>query len=184
MTVRAPHVLLCALVCAGACGDPGEPEPTHWLEGSLLQVMDLGYDEARIRFAAEDVSLTFVRLKTLRAVPATDGGEPQEAGTTEEYPLVVAYRFVGEGRAPAGNQDLDLTAVDDTGRQRGVVSRNVSNDPRNVFPGLVRGRLVFHDALQPQSTVTGSFHVTFENGVEVASGRTVFTNAWSALVQP
>lgn len=168
------------LLGAASCDyDPRNPPPKARLEGSLSQVMDLGYDEARVLFAPDDVSLLFVRKRPAGEVP-TDGGEL--VSTSEDYPFRVAYRFIGEDLPTGGT--VDLTAVDELGATRGVASRNVTNDPRNVFPRIVTGRLTFDQRLVAGTTVTGSFHVTFETGIEVASGRTVFSNKYSAQVQP
>lgn len=180
MTVSLSRALLFAGVALGAsaCGDPKNPPAKFHLEGSLTQVMDLGYDEARILKAPEDIALLFVRIKPLG--DATDGGT---AGVSEEYPFRVAYRFAGQD-APQGPIVLDLTALDDSGNQRGVAQRNVTNDPRNVFPEIDIGELKFDKALTDGELVTGSFHITFVTGVETASGRTCFSKAFTARVQP
>lgn len=186
MKTRVPHLaLLCVALGAMAlssCGDPKKPPPKFRLEGSLGQVMDLGFDEARILVAPEDVSLLFVRSHPLTSTGPGDGGEvdPVMAGTTEDYPLKVAYRLLDE---PLDGGRLDLASLDGNGAQRGVVSRNVANDPRNSLPPLVRGELFFDRALDPGAVVKGDFHVTFENGIEAASGRTAFFN-FTARVQP
>ncbi len=181
---RGAHVIALAgfVLAASSCDyDPKNPPAKFRLEGSLTQVMNLEYDEARILFAPDDVSLLFVRLKPLGSEPS-DGGEMQMTGMSEEYPFRIAYRFVGQD-VPTGGA-LDLTALDDNGGARGVASRNVSNDPRSVFPRIVTGKLVFDKELVANTDVTGNFHVTFENGIEVASGRTVFSKAYTARVQP
>lgn len=180
-TLRA---LALALLASGlvACEvDPKNPPPKYRLEGSLTQVMDLGYDEARILIAPEDVSLIFVRIRPLSSVDPGDGGTPTMAGTTEDYPLKVAYRLLQDG-LPSGGR-VDLAAVDENGAQRGVLSRLVQNDPRNTLPPIIRGTIAFDRPLDPDTVVSGDFHVTFENGVEAASGRTVFSK-YSARVQP
>ncbi len=184
--LRAAHALTLALMALGlgACGgDPKKPPPKFRLEGSLGQVMDIGYDEARILVAPEDVSLLFVRIRPLGSDVVSDGGtsEPMQ-GTTEDYPLKVAYRLLsGEGIPGAGR--LDLASVDDNGATRGVASRNVANDPRNTLPRIIRGTLQFDRSLDTDAVVHGDFRVTFENGVEAASGRTVFSISYAAKVQ-
>lgn len=180
MTVSLSRALLLAgaTLGASACGDPKNPPAKFRLEGSLTQVMDLGYDEARILKAPEDIALLFVRIKPLGE--ATDGGT---AGVSEEYPFRVAYRFAGQD-APQAPIELDLTALDENGNQRGVAQRNVTNDPRNVFPEIELGELKFNQPLTEGELVTGSFHITFVTGVDVASGRTCFSKAFTARVQP
>lgn len=164
-----------------SCGDPKKPPPKFRLEGSLTQVMDLGYDEARILLAPEDVSLLFVRIHPLGSVLDDDGGtvDPSMQGTTEDYPFKVAYRLNDE-ELDGGR--LDLAAVDANGAPRGTVSRNVANDPRNSLPRIIRGGLFFDRPLNPETVVKGDFHVTFENGIEAASGRTAYSTSFSAKV--
>lgn len=147
------------------------------------QVMDLGYDEVRILVAPEDVSVLFVRIHALGAPALDDGGAsaPTDTGTSEDYPLKLTYRLLGEG-VPNGGR-VDLTQEDDNQAQRGVLSRQVANDPRSTFPPLVRGTLGFTKPLDANAHVQGDFHVTFANGTEAASGRTAF-GTFTAQVQP
>lgn len=179
---RQLAVILVALSALGlgGCDDPCKAPPKFHLEGSLSQVMDLGYDEARVLLAPEDVSLLFVRTHCQGAV-SDDGGVPEEGqvGKVEDYPLKVGFRLLGD--AVGGR--YDLAGVDDNGAQRGSLSRNVRNDPRNTLPALLRGTLYFNAPLDPDAGIGGDFHVTFENGIEAASGRTVFSTAFSARVQ-
>jgi len=182
---RTSRVLTLACLALGlsACEADPKKTPKFRLEGSLGQVMDLGYDEARILIAPEDVSLLFVRIRPLSDGANDDAGtgEPM-TGTTEDYPLKVAYRLLGD-MVPSGGR-VDLASLDENQRQRGVLSRNVSNDPRNTLPAIVRGTLAFDRPLDPGAEIHGDFHVTFENGIEAASGRTVFSTSYTAKVQP
>ena len=162
-----------------ACNvDPSKVPPKFRLEGSLGQVMDTGYDVARVLVAPQDVSLLFVRIHPIKAI-STDGGMDM-MGIGEDYPLKVAFRLLGE---PIGGR-YDLAGVDMNGAQRGTLSRNVTNDPRNTLPPILRGTLAFDRPLDPDVVVNGDFHVTFENGIQAASGRTVFSTSFSAKVQP
>jgi hypothetical protein len=181
--VRERHLgaLLAIVMALSACeGDPRKAPPKFRLEGSLGQVMDTGFDEARVGVASTDISITFVRIRPLGSeLPADGGNEPMMVGTTEDYPLKVAYRLLGD---PVGGR-VDLASLDMNGAQRGIASRNVANDPRNVLPLILRGTMSFDRPLDPGTTVNGDFHITFENGIEVASGRTVFSTSFSAKVQ-
>lgn len=179
---RAQHPAAFALAAMALCACDVDPSktPKFRLEGSLGQVMDVGYDEARVGVAASDISITFVRIRPLGSdVPADAGNQMQMVGTTEDYPLKVAYRLLGD---PIGGR-VDLAALDMNGAQRGVASRLVSNDPRNVLPLILRGTMYFDRPLDPGATVGGDFHITFENGIEAASGRTVFSTTFQARVQ-
>jgi hypothetical protein len=180
VTMLLSRTLMLASVLLGAssCGDPKNPLPKFRLEGSLTQVMDLGYDEARILRAPEDIALLFVRIKPLG--DSLDGGT---AGTAEEYPFRVAYRFPGD-EPPQGPTVLDLTALDENNNQRGVAQRNVTDDPRNAFPEIKIGEVKFDAPLTEGKLITGSFHITFVSGTETASGRTCFAKTFTARVQP
>lgn len=166
-----------ALLAGCTSSQPGKTPARYFLEGSLSQVMDLGYDEVRIQETDQDVSLLFARVYQLEATGSTDGGETEpESGYVEDYPfkLTLALR---DQPLPIG-VDIDLTEEDDAGNQRGTCSRNVRNDPRTTFPRMVRGALHLERDLMKDgvvaTSVPGNFHVTFENGIEAASGRTVF----------
>ncbi len=166
-------------LCSSACNvDPNKVPPQFRIEGSLGQVMDTGYDVARVLVAPEDISLLFVRIHPINAI-SSDGGVDM-MGIGEDYPLKVAFRLLGE---PIGGR-YDLAGRDMNGAQRGTLSRNVTNDPRNTLPLILRGTLAFDRPLDPNAVVNGDFHVTFQNGIEVASGRTVFSTSFSAKVQP
>ncbi len=175
-------VLAACAVGSGCNTDSKIPPPKFRLEGSLTQVMDLSYDEARILVAPSDISLTFVRIKPLGSIEEPDGGmQNQMMGVSEDYPIKIAYQLDGEG---LDGGRLDLASLDSNGSPRGVISRNVQDDPRNTFPTILRGTLIFNQALTERAVVTGDFNITFENGTEVASGRTVFSKAFTAQVQP
>lgn len=184
---------LAALVGLPSCGAKGAAR--HQLEGSLTQLMDLGWDSARIAVSDVDVALTFVRSRPLSSLPLDAGTTDGDGGVSEDYPLIIGYAFDdGEG-APAGTSaDLAVTrghhadggATDGgwagTG-PKGRVSREVRNDPRHTFPAIVRGELYFDRAPAPDTTVRGNFHITFVNGTEAACGHTVFGD-FEARVAP
>lgn len=164
-----------ALLCACQPADPTKPPPAYFrLEGSLSQVMDLGYDEAKVEFAADlnDVALVFLRRRP-SDISAFDGGADLEAGS-RDVAFQITYRLIDQMYPLNTRYDLAEAYGDGGVSQRGVASRNVLNDPRKMFPTLQRGTLLMRGSLQPGSNTTGDFNVTFVNGVEVASGRTVF----------
>jgi hypothetical protein len=177
---------LFGLALAG-CGpvQPGKTPAKYRLEGSLGQVMDLGYDEVRISQTRDDVSVLFVRVQTLDNVEP-DGGTTNMTGTIEDYPFKLALALRGQPLPVAVR--VDLTEEDANMNQRGVFSRNVRQDPRTRFPRAARGTLylsrpLFDDSGISNEYVAGDFHVTFENGIEAASGRTVFTNFNARVMQ-
>ncbi len=176
------HLCLLALastvgLCACGISDGKAPPARYTLEGSLLQLMDLGYDEARLQLAPDDLSLLFVRIKPLDSI--TDGGTGM-VGKSEDYPFKIGVSL--EGQPPFGNVRIDLTEVDMTGSQRATFSRDVQNDPRKTFPKATRATLFLSKVPKVNETVSGDFNVTFEEGVQAASGRTVFSKGFSAKV--
>jgi hypothetical protein len=179
---RFSALCLAALALSACEVDPRKQPPRFRLEGSLGQVMDTGYDEARVLLSATDVALLFVRVRPLGADPSPDASvDPMMmTGVSEDYPVKVGYRLLDD---PVGGR-VDLAALDMNGAQRGVISRLVYNDPRNTLPVILRGTMFFDRPLDPNAVVNGDFHITFENGIEAASGRTVFSTSFSATVQP
>lgn len=170
------------LLAASACGSASsKTEPAkHTLEGSLGQVMNLGWDLARIDVSLTDVSVRFVRQVKLEAVDTDGGSTDSPTGYSEDYPLIVTYRL-DPNEDPPGKTTVDLTSSNAQG-PKGVATRNVQKDPRTSLPKIVRGELTFDRTLDPGAVVSTSFHITFENGIEAASGRTVFANSFAAKV--
>lgn len=196
MPTRSRQLLVPVLVAAGllvACSPaPGKQAPPKFqLEGSLTQLMALGYDEARLRLdydpnnpqPTDTLGIEFVRLRPLGSDTLPDGGMAM-VGDSEDMVLKIGYQLAGD--APPANQRLDLTFLDENGMSRTTLSRNVLNDPRRAFPPLRVGSL-FLDR-QPDrvamNTVNGEFNLTFENGIEVASGRTIFGRFSAKVIPP
>ncbi len=163
-----------------ACGESGTIKPPkHSLDGSLSVVMDLGYDEAFIDTTTNEVALRFVRHK----------------GTTDDTTLKITWAQAGQALNTPSTIDLGEARPDDPATQRSIVSRNVLDDPRRVFPLLIVGppcdamgcrgpsKMSFVDKIKPDSTVRGQFNITFVNGVDFANGRTVY-GPFSAKVPP
>jgi hypothetical protein len=180
---------LAAALLASACqpDDPTKPPPPRFrLEGSLTQVIDLGYDEARVLFASDgtDVSLTFVRKRPADLSGFDAGaGQPQPTSEGEDVAFQVSYSLEGLEAYPLDTR-VDLAEFPDGGmRQRGLTARNVYNDPRKRFPPLERGSLYMPGLLMADSVTVGDFRLTFVTGTEVASGRTVF-GQFTARVAP
>jgi hypothetical protein len=174
--VSRAAVALAVVVLAASCADPSRA--SAFLEGSLGQLMDLGYDRVRVQLAPDDVALLFVRVHPLSA--GADGGVAG-AGALEDYPFKVGLQRWG--RELDAGLEQDLAEESPAGTQRGSFTRDVQGDPRKSFPRCFRGGLRFEAPLVAGSTVRGDFHVTFENGIETASGRTVF-GSFTAEVMP
>lgn len=195
MPTRARQLLVLVgagllLACSPASSGKQAP-PKFQLEGSLTQLMALGYDEARLRLdydpdnpqPTDTLGIEFVRLRPLGSDMLDDGGMAM-VGASEDMVLKIGYQLAGD--APPANQRLDLTFLDENGLSRTTLSRNVLNDPRRSFPPLRVGSL-FLDRRPDRvamNTVNGEFNLTFENGIEVASGRTIFGRFSAKVIPP
>lgn len=162
---------------ASSCVDPKAAK--YRLEGSLGQLMDLGYDEARLQLGPDDLSILFVRIHPLDTTGPSDGGSTT-VGNSEDYPFKVSVALLGQG--PFGGSRVDLTMTDGNGNPISSFSRDVFNDPNKAFPKAMRSTIFLNKVPVVDQTVTGDFNVTFAEGVEVASGRTVFSKGFSAKV--
>jgi hypothetical protein len=129
------------------------------LEGSVTSLLDLRYETAEAQANEEEASVRFLTVQ----------------GAGENTILKVAARLDSLTLTPGVKIDL-AEVLGDTpdSPQRGAVSRSVLDEPQREFPRLLRGGLTFDQALTPQSKVSGEFHVTFVNGTDVYSGRTIF----------
>jgi hypothetical protein len=152
----APYGLaLGGLLLVLACGP-------KTVQGSLSVLMDMSYQTTDVVMGTSDVTVRFTR-------PSNDDGEGEDVvlavsarGLTLPYP------------ADAGTPiRLDLAEALGSG-QRGALSRNVLNDPRNTFPEIERGQMVFYDIPAVGQTARGDFSVTFVLGQEFGNGRTLY----------
>ncbi|XXF79355.1 hypothetical protein P2318_06275 [Myxococcaceae bacterium GXIMD 01537] len=126
------------------------------LEGSAGELVDLGYEKAEARMSTEELSVRFLT----------------QQGTGENTIFKVTARL--KDTTFVSGTPLDLAEVLVDGAQRGSVGRSVLDEPVRAFPGLYRGTLTVIGNPAPGATVTGNFHVTFVNGTDVYSGRTLF----------
>jgi hypothetical protein len=180
MSTHAPLPQVCLLAGSllTACNPQG-------LQGSLSTVLSLNYTNADLTIAANQASLRF-----LRPVAATD--IPPDAGAlSDDVVLKVTTNLTGAQVVPAKGCKVDtdcptstvcimalcafdLSEVLPTGGQRGVLTRNVLNDPVQTFPLIQRGEFYVTGTPQTGHSVSGYFTVTFQEGIDEASGRTVY----------
>lgn len=165
------------VVAVAGCTPNDGSVPRHWLEGSVGEVMDLGFDVVRVLTTDTDVAVSFVRVHPLGS--DADAGVGM-AAANEDTVFKLAVKLWGD--ALPTKQHVDLTEQDKAGLQRATCSRDVLNDPRRDFPKLMHGFLQLDQAVAPGAAVHGLFYVTFEDGIEVASGRTVFSTSFDAKV--
>ncbi len=145
-------------LAAAACGpvQPGPPKPAHALEGSLSVLVDLGFDVAHVDVSDNDLAVRYGRKQG-------DGEDTVFKATAIISDLVLVQ-----------NGSIDLAEVLPSGVQRGLMSRDVLNDPRRAFPKLQRGRVILDRVPVSGENVNVDLAVTFEAGIDFASGRTVF----------
>lgn len=136
-----------------ACGRSGEQSA---LEGSVTELLDLGYASARLEASEQDFALSFLKPR----------GEGED--------VVLKLGVSTAGITPADGTTLDLAEALTETQQRGVFTRNVLDDPRQTFPRLKRGFVTLRTWPTPGARVVGELSALFENGVELASGRTIF----------
>lgn len=167
---RATPALATALVALlPSCG----PQK---VEGSLQAVIDLSYHDIKLRFSGDQIAVRWTRPR----------------GSGEDAVLIVSEKLDGltvrtgdmvNLAAPLPDFALADAGIPDGGvlpdggivsQQRGVVSRDVFNDPRKTFPLIESGFMVLYDVPVDGGVVGGSFSVTFERCVDFGCGRTVF----------
>ncbi|MCP3139004.1 hypothetical protein [Pyxidicoccus xibeiensis] len=164
MQVSARTLALGALLLASsACSPEGGA-----LEGSVAPLLDLRYERVEAQWAPGELAINFVTaqgsgINTVLKVSALVGDMIPEGYT--------------------GPLDIDLAQVLEDGAQRGAIGRSVLDEPARTFPQLERGGLqVDGTPVEAGSRITGDFHVTFVNGTDVYSGRTIF-GSFEATVQ-
>ncbi len=156
--------LSAALAALCACAPEGGE-----LEGSVSPLLDLRYQRAEAQWSPGELAINFVT--------------PQGSGLNTQ--LKVSARvgdMIPEGYT--GGLKIDLAQVLEGGAQRGAIGRSVLDEPVRTFPQLARGTLTVDGTpTLPGSRITGDFHVTFVNGTDIYSGRTIF-GSFEATVQP
>lgn len=175
--MKLPCLWAGALLLAG-CG-------ANEIQGSLSTVLDLQYDKVTLAYTGGDstgglMTNGQVAVRFLRSAGAQ----------SENAVLVVTEDLSGLQVAPGSQVNLAQPPPSNIG-ERGVVTRDVYNDPRKTFcndaqpPGPIgRGYLKLDATPVPGSnqTVSGFFTVTFALGVDFGCGRTAFSS-FKAQVQ-
>ncbi len=153
-TPRLLALPLLAALCA--CGDGDKT-----LEGSVSPLLDLRYERAEALLAEGELSVSFVT--------------PQGSGVDTKLKVSAQVADMLPEEVYTGPLTVDLAEVLEGGAQRGAIGRSVLDEPVRTFPQLRLGTL-FVDAmpLEQGQRITGEFNVTFENGTDVYSGRTIF----------
>jgi hypothetical protein len=158
---RARHPL-CALALLGLLTGCGEDMQ---LEGSVTSVLSsIKYEAVDVTSTDEEVAVRFIKKNS-----------KNEEDEGVDIILRVSARLDDAVLTPGKPLDLaELLGDELDSPQRGKVNRSVFKEPIRDFPRIARGTLTLDGPLTPQTTVPGSFHVTFVTGTDVYSGRTVF----------
>lgn len=145
------------------------------LEGSVTPLLDLRYDIARASATSDEVSISFI--DQLQPAPGEEP-LPEDSPPPEGIVFKVAARLDDLQLTPGVKIDLaELMGTEPDSAQRGALSRSMPDEPSRDFPRMLRGGLTVDKPLEgftPCAKVKGDFHVTFVNGTDVYSGRTVF----------
>lgn len=175
---RAALPLAAAVVgMALACG------PTK-IEGSLQEILDLTYQDIKLRFSGDRIAVRWTRPRGSGQDAVLEVSEKLDGLTVRTGDYVnLAEPLPDFALADAGMPDGGL--LPDGGvfnQQRGVVTRDVFNDPRKTFPLISDGYMVLYDVPRDGGTVNGNFSVTFQRCIDFGCGRTVFGD-FKATVQ-
>lgn len=148
--VRLATWLATSLLLATACGSGPR------VEGSVAELLDLHYERAEVRMSEEELSVRFITSQ----------------GAGEDTILRVTARLENLTFVPG--TPIDLAETFPNGSRRGSVDRSVLDEPIRPFPAIARGSLLVRGTPTPGARVSGEFNVTFVNGTDVYSGRTLF----------
>jgi hypothetical protein len=178
---RLPLAVLVAAVTV-ACGQSK-------IEGSLGALIDLTYQDVKLGFAGAQVAVTWSRPNgtgtdaVLIVSEKLDGLSVYTGDYVDLAQILPDFALLDAGLLdPDGGTVLepDGGAVP---LQRGLVTRDVFNDPRHDFPGISNGFMVLYNVPgDAGTTVRGSFSVTFDRCVDFGCGRTAFGD-FKATVQ-
>jgi hypothetical protein len=154
------------------------------VEGSLQEILDLTYQDIKLGFAGDQIAVRWTRPRGAGQDTVLEVSEKLDGLTVRTGDLVnLAEPLPDFALADAGLPDGGL--LPDGGifdQQRGVVTRDVFNDPRKTFPLISDGFMVVYDVPRDGGVVNGSFSITFQRCVDFGCGRTVFGD-FKATVQ-
>ena len=177
MKRAAVPIVAAVLGMALACG----PQK---IEGSLQEILDLTYQDIKLGFAGDQIAVRWTRPRvtgqdTVLEVSEKLDGLTVRTGDYVDLAAPLPDFALNDGGVDGGDLLPDGGLVD---QQRGLVTRDVFNDPRKDFPLISDGFMVLYDVPRDGGTVHGSFSVTFQRCVDFGCGRTVFGD-FKATVQ-
>ncbi len=173
------------VVCFVAVGCGSSTDAKYSLQGSLQQEMDLGFDKATLVYSGDSPTGPQFSISFDRTIGNTMGVNTiLEVAVTLDPTRMEALK---------AGIDFDLSQKLSNGQVRGTVSRNVLDDPRTTFPpfrqcgsyaadgGVIQAscaQLELYNVPKEGENLqaAGTLHLTFADGIDFASGRTVFGN--------
>lgn len=181
MKWRLPTAVLAALVGV-ACGQSK-------IEGSLGEILDLTYQDIKLGFSGAQIAVTWTRPRgtgtdaVLIVSEKLDGLSVYTGDAVDLAEILPQFALLDAGLLDADGGPLPQPDGGVVSLQRGLVTRDVFNDPRHDFPGISNGFMILYDVPGDAGTpVRGSFSVTFDRCVDFGCGRTVFGD-FQATVQ-
>lgn len=150
-----------AVLAAPAC----EPPP-NTLEGSLTEIIDLGFTDVEVSITDWQVIVGFWRPH------APEGRD-------------VVFKLVANQRPDevVPGQVIDLGPRED-GTARATCTRSVGADPIRTYAAIRSGTLMLNAIPTLDQNVGGEFRVTFDEGGDAGKGRTAFGHFNVLQVKP
>ena len=117
------------------------------VEGSLQEILDLTYQDIKLGFAGDQIAVRWTRprgagLDTVLEVSEKLDGLTVRTGDLVNLAEPLPDFALGDAGMPDGGLLPDGGVFD---QQRGVVTRDVFNDPRMAFPLISDGFMVLYD---------------------------------------
>ena len=129
------------------CWFSASPARPQKVEGSLQELLDLRFQDIKLRFAGDQVAVRWTRPRGSGEDAVLVVSEKLDGLTVRTGDLVdLAEPLPDFALADAGIPDGGL--LPDGGiatQQRGVVTRDVFSDPRKTFPLISDGFMVLYD---------------------------------------
>ncbi len=153
LTFRRLHwpVMLAAAAALGSCGRANS------LEGSLVEVVTLGFQEVEVARGDTAVSISYFT----------------KTGTADQPGRDIVLRLVVHLTSVQPNVPFDL-APDLDGNRKAEAVRSVVNDPVHAYAPVVSGAITFDQSPDVEKPASGTFHVFFGDGGDAGKGRTAY----------
>ncbi|MBI5544004.1 MAG: hypothetical protein HY901_08965 [Deltaproteobacteria bacterium] len=149
------RTLLAAALLALAATAPAGCASENALEGSLGEVLDLGFEDV-------EVSITETAVIVGYHKPHGEGRDIVFKLVSHTVPAEVVPKQV-----------IDLSPAAD-GSSRAECTRSAADDPIRTFAAIRTGTLTFDAPLVLDQPVGGEFRVTLGEGGDAGKGRTAF----------